>query len=444
MKRFSALILVLSIVLTVSVGGAICYKYLNPTNNDGVNDNKSPFVWDKVRVAEDYVYPDNFEYVNYAEEVKYDYEKHPLLRDQGLFWCKYDEAEGSVIKVDADSPEGVALVDPNKPTIINIHGMLSNGGHSEEMYWLPSRNGDISATGYEYPIQMLQFWLDKGYNVGMYSYNRFAAETLTFFSIEDKMWSTEGASGMRYATPDDTYIEDASEYTVAEHFAADWIRATNILPKEFGNQDIRFAAHSMGGPVVLTGTFLLTELASVGQIDTNLLPDRICLEDTYFGTFFPLDNDFMILGSTSLPCRWSGKTIPTPGEAAVEALKDISANDIVIEYYTYEASSLWMWHKPAMRKAILENVVTFMLTPTFVDLVDQHCGIRELYLVSILRDYDAQANASSAEKSKYYASIPTEELKKMVGKYFTMTEGGPTFIVNDDALEEVDIDTLTK
>ena len=159
---------------------------------------------------------------------------------------------------------------------------------------------------------------------------------------------------------------------------------------------------------------------------------------------FPLDNDFMILGSTSLPCRWSGKTIPTPGEAAVEALKDISANDIVIEYYTYEASSLWMWHKPAMRKAILENVVTFMLTPTFVDLVDQHCGIRELYLVSILRDYDAQANASSAEKSKYYASIPTEELKKMVGKYFTMTEGGPTFIVNDDALEEVDIDTLTK
>ncbi|MBO5776540.1 MAG: hypothetical protein J6R35_04120 [Clostridia bacterium] len=444
MKRLAILILVLSIVLSASIGGAIAYNALNKdTTPDNQDDNKIDFAWDKVRVAKDYMYPDNFEYVDYAEEVKFDYDKHPLLLDQGFFWCKYDEAQNEVIKVDADSEEGAALVDPNKPTIINIHGMTDSGGHSEEMYWWPSRNGTLDQVGYETPIQMLQFWLDRGYNVGMYSYNRFAAESGAFFNIEEKMWTTEGSVGIRYATPEDTYVEDASEFTVAEHFAAEWIRATNILPEGFGNQDIRFAAHSMGGPVVLAGSFLLTELASVGQIDTNLLPDRICLQDTYFGTFFPMGGDeFMNLGYENQLCRWSNKNISSPGEAAVEAIKDIAANNIVIEYYTYAASSLWMWHKPAMRKAVLENSVTFMLTPDFVSITDQHCGVREFYMISILYDYEATENATNAEKSKYYASIPTAVLKEMVGKYFAMTAGGPTVLSPDDALIEEDIYTV--
>ena len=202
----------LSIVLSASIGGAIAYNALNKdTTPDNQDDNKIDFAWDKVRVAKDYMYPDNFEYVDYAEEVKFDYDKHPLLLDQGFFWCKYDEAQNEVIKVDADSEEGAALVDPNKPTIINIHGMTDSGGHSEEMYWWPSRNGTLDQVGYETPIQMLQFWLDRGYNVGMYSYNRFAAESGAFFNIEEKMWTTEGSVGIRYATPEDTYVEDPFE-----------------------------------------------------------------------------------------------------------------------------------------------------------------------------------------------------------------------------------------
>ena len=448
MKRFSALILVLSIVLSVSVGGAICYKYLNPTNSeDGVDDNKNPFAWDKVRVAEDYMYPDNFEYIDYAKEVKFDYEQHPLLLEQGFFWCKYDEATNSYIKVDADSPEGAALVDPNKPTIINIHGMLNGGGRYEEMYWFPNHNLPAEELGYDYPVQMIKFWADQGYNVGMYSYNKFADEDSAFFNIEEKMWSIEGPTGIRYATPEGTYVEHVSEYTITEHFAAEWIRATNLLPEGFGDKEIRFAAHSMGGQVVMGGTFLLTELASVGQIDKNLLPDRICMEDTFFGTFVPVDvekGEYTVLGTTDLPCRWSGKKIPSTGECVIEALKDIAANDIVIEYYTYPLSFLWMMIKEDMRQAILRNSVTFMVNPDFTDMAGQHNGIREFYLVSILSEYQKSEGMSDADKAKYYASIPTEELKGMVGRYFAMQTGSKTILNNDDTFKELDINTIFK
>ena len=90
MKRLTILILVLSIVLSASIGGAIAYNALNKdTTPDNQDDNKIDFAWDKVRVAEDYMYPDNFEYVDYAEEVKFDYDKHPLLLDQGRHHTSY-------------------------------------------------------------------------------------------------------------------------------------------------------------------------------------------------------------------------------------------------------------------------------------------------------------------------------------------------------------------
>ncbi|MBO5776538.1 MAG: hypothetical protein J6V83_05320 [Clostridia bacterium] len=450
MRRSITLILVLSIILSATVGIGIYYKISHTANNapdTGTQSDKDKidFAWDKVRVAEDYMYPDNFEYIDYAKEVKFDYEQHPLLLEQGFFWCKYNEATNSYIKVDADSEEGAALVDPNKPTIVNIHGMLNGGGRYEEMYWFPNHNLPAEELGYDYPVQMIKFWADQGYNVGMYSYNKFADENSAFFNIEEKMWSIEGPIGIRYATPEGTYVEDVSEYTITEHFAAEWIRATNILPEGFGDKEIRFAAHSMGGQVVMGGTFLLTELASVGQIDKNFLPDRICMEDTFFGTFIPVDNtgnEYTVLGTTDLPCRWSGKTIPSTGECVVEALKDIAANDIVIEYYTYPLSFLWMMIKEDMRKDILENSVTFMVNPDFTDMAAQHNGIRELYLVSILLEYEATEGMTNADKAKYFASIPTEELKEMVGTYYAMETGGETILNNDDTFSEHDIYTI--
>ena len=82
MKRLALTIVVILLALSFGVGGVIAINALN-NQDDGEDYN---FAWDKVRVADESLYPENFEYVDYAEEVKFDYEKYPLLKNQGLFW----------------------------------------------------------------------------------------------------------------------------------------------------------------------------------------------------------------------------------------------------------------------------------------------------------------------------------------------------------------------
>ena len=179
MKRLGLTVVVVLLAVCFGLAGALAVNKLLPNEDDGIK-----FAWDKVRVAHENMYPDNFEYVDYAEEVKFDYDKYPLLENQGLFWLKWDEASNSYIKIDADTAEGASLVDPSKPTIINIHGMLVEGYYTEEMYWMPEDSTTSEEIGYDMPVQTFKFWFDKGYNVGMYSYQKFAAEGISYNSID--------------------------------------------------------------------------------------------------------------------------------------------------------------------------------------------------------------------------------------------------------------------
>ncbi len=434
MKRVSLTVVIILLAVCFSIAGAIA---INELGLNGEQNTPIQSRW-KVRVADNNMYPDNYEYIDYAEEVKFDEEKYPLLANQGLFWVKWDETLGEYIKIDADTAEGAALVDPSKPTIINIHGMLVSGYYDEEMYWLPEHCISSEELGYEIPVQMFKFWFDKGYNVGMYSYQKFAAESIGYHFIEEKMWSTEGKVGIRFATPENKFVEDVSPYCLSEHFAADYIRAMRLLPESFGEQEIRFAAHSMGGELVTGGTFLLTELAEDGQIDPNKLPDRIAMEDTFFGTNILMKDGYVHLGQTNLPLRWSGKTMPggTSTQTIIECIKDISANDIVIEYYSYPDSFLRMALTPSCLKTLIDNSVYIVLSPDFTTTVGRHNGIREYYLTSILWDYDDTQELTDTEKVAYAASIPTAELKTLVGRCFTVQEGSKTLLPQDDVYIE--------
>ena len=432
MKRLALTVVIVLLAICCGLGGAVAINELFPA------DEGPTFAWDKERVADESLYPENFEYIDYAKEVKFDYEKYPLLKNQGLFWCRWDDEADMIIKVDASSPEGASIVDPSKPTIINIHGMLVEGYYTEEMYWAPATNATEEELGYEYPVQMFQFWMDKGYNVGMYSYQKFAAEDTNYFDIEEKMWAIDGPSGIRYRKPDGTFDEDVSKYTLTEHFAADYIRAMALLPETFGNEEIRFAAHSMGGQMVTGGTFLLTELASVGQLNPNQLPDRITMEDTFFGVAIPSSKGYQYAGYTDLTVRWSGKKIPTStGFASLECLKDLAANGILIEFVTYRASALLAFYHPDITKTIKEISVFVLMKPFFTANVGgQHNGVREYYLSSIIRDYEG-GDLTDTEKIAYSASLPTEEMKKLIGKSFEIVEGGSTLLTYDDVFVEI-------
>ena len=432
MKRLALTVVIVLLAVCCGLGGAVAINKLFPS------EETIDFAWDKIRVADESLYPDNFEYIDYAEEVKFDYEKYPLLKNQGLFWCRWDDEANMIIKVDATTPEGASIVDPNKPTIINIHGMLNEGYFMEEMYWAPPTNATAEELGYEYPVQMFQFWMDKGYNVGMYSYQKFASEEFSYHFIEEKMWATDGPTGIRYQKPDRSFDEDVSEYTITEHFAADYIRAMRLLPDNFGDKEIRFAAHSMGGQMLNGGTFLLTELASVGQLNPNQLPDRITMEDTFFGIAIPSGNTYNFAGYTDLTVRWSGKKLPiSTGFASVECMKDLAANGIVVEFVTYEGSALLAFYHPDITKTIKEISVFVLMQPYFTaDGGGQHNGVREYYLSSIIRDYEGEG-LTDVEKIAFSASLPTEELKNYIGRSFKIVEGGTTLMTYDDVFVEI-------
>ncbi len=426
MKRLSLTVAIVLLAVCIGIFGAIALGNFKPETPS------NPYGWEKIRIADENMYPDNYEYIDYAKEVKFDTEKYPLLENQGLFWLKWDEQSQSYVKVDANTDEGASLVDPTKPTIINIHGMLVEGYYTEEMYWIPSDVTTSEEIGYDLPVQTFKFWFDKGYNVGMYSYQKFAAEGGAFHLIEEKMWSTEGQVGVRYRKPDMSFDEDVSQYCLSEHFAADYIRAMNRLPESFGTAEIRFAAHSMGGEIVTGGTFLLTELAAVGQLNPDQLPDRIAMEDTFFGATVA----GIYAGQRDLPLRWSGKTTPggTTSQTIIECIKDISANGTVFEYYSETQSFLRVALSEESLKALIDNSVYVIIDPDFAN--NRHNGVREYYLTTILNDYDSSLELTDAEKVAYAASLPTSEIRKLVGKCFDMTAGNNTITTNDDVYIE--------
>lgn len=437
MKKFIVAFLSVLVVTAVAVGVAV--------GTGVVNDGK----WHKVRVADDNLYADNYEYIDYAAEVRLDREKYPFLERDGMFWCRWNPVTCEVENVSAETAEGASLVDPSKPTLINVHGMQTNGYEYVEEYWFPStKYGTEEELGYTFDVQMTKFWLDKGYNVGIYNYISFASE-LGPWDIEGKIWATDGPVGMRYQEADQSYVNDVCDYCVGELFAADYIRAVNMLPDDFGKEEIRVAAHSMGGEVVAAGLFLLTELADadVGQIAPEKLPDRYIMEDTYFGIYQKLGDEYASLSPANLTCSWSGKPLGVVQLAALDALKDISANGIAIEYYSYDASYLRVAIGDENKKALSSICLWINMNPdysgygkTYVTATDGHCAVREYYLTSVLTDtpenYD---ELTDAQKVACAANLSLEDSLRLTGKCFSITEGASTVPAADDVYEEVSI-----
>ncbi len=434
------LIVVLSCILVLAVG--VFATYSGVTAKD---DGK----WHKDRIADEALYPDGFKYVDYAKDVKLDKEKYPDLQREGMFWCRWDEASNQVVRISAETEEGAALVDTSKPTIINVHGMQVDGYMFEEAYWLSEACSTETEVGYEYPVQMTKFWLDKGWNVGIYNYNTFGSEGINYWDIEEKVWATNGLRGMRYQAPDQSYVENVCDYSLGELFAADYIRAVNMLPDDFGKAEIRLAAHSMGGEVVAAGLFLLTELADadVGQIDRDKLPDRYAMEDTFFGVTVLTNGKLLYIGQKGLICRWSGKGLPDDktSSATIEALRDIANAGIALEYYSYNSSFLTAALTNANRSKLLSACTYIFMCPDYEGygkgysiLTDGHNAVRTYYLTSILNDYPTDDSAlTDAQKVAYAANMKTEDLLRLRGRAFYITSGQETLTTNDDAFREV-------
>lgn len=391
-------------------------------------------------------------YPDYKNDVYLDKGDDPDLNELGLFWCR-EVSPGVVEMVPADTEEGAGIVDTSKPTVINVHGMMNDGHYRIEDYVFNTEIGSSEEFGYseeEVPydtLQTLWMWLDRGWNVGVYNWHRFTSEGMNFAIIEAKVWSTDGSGNTRWCSSDGEYHDNPIEYSVAELFVGDYLRAVDLLPDDFGKEEIRFTAHSMGGELISASSFLLYQIASGSspQISADKLPVRMTMDDTFFGATAEYGGEVVGATETGLNVRWSGKPVPggRPGRAVIEALKYLAANGVVIDYYTYSGSFLNLFITAGDRQDLLDSTVYILANPQYNNpdygnysfLTDGHVALRKYSQCSICREYPG-GEMTDAEKVAYADALPTEEMRSLIGKAFQMTGGSSTMTTADDVFVE--------
>lgn len=153
--------------------------------------------------------------------------------------------------------------DPEKPTLIWIHG------------W---QNGGVAARGR--PSFLLdsdginkythQVWKDKGWNVAIFHWLQFADELLPYNAESKINAATNNDVDMRWKKADGDYSNVLAEaIPVSELFA----RAYGELASVQTNNEIRLAGSSFGGQVALHGA------ERILNNNASLLPSRIALLD---------------------------------------------------------------------------------------------------------------------------------------------------------------------
>lgn len=413
------------------------------------------------KVAADNLYSDNG-YIDYAREVVIPLSVYDEVQDKsftdaqemGLFWIRFEEGHG-ITEIPADSEEGAALIDPNKPTLILVHGMMSDGYYNREGFFV----NDTIAKEQEFGINtetdtLSRIWHNAGWNVGYFHYERLAAEGGDMFYIESKIWATDGKKvGIRYRHADNTVTDGWTDYSIAEHFAAEYIRAMNLLPESMGNKEIRVAAHSMGGQLTTATLFLLTELARTGQLPMDQLPDRFAMLDPFFSVNVEDDagKPLATIGpnkesvGSDITIRWSGKGLPrnNTGVAMIECLKALEYYGIAMEYYAFNQSFLTLAMSNEIIAAVQRYAPFVILAPNYAQLPGKskpfnitengHNGVRDWYLCSLYY----QPPVDTTENKIASASSTYEEILALRGKAYIQTGGNTTFTAGDDVFTQV-------
>lgn len=403
------------------------------------------------RIAVDNIYSDTG-YVDYAKEAFYDIEKYPELASHGLFWTKWNDETQAIERVRASTQEGAALVDPSKPTVIFVHGMMagSYGLNSQENFYLSSIVTRPAEFGLDSGrVSLIKLWMDEGWNVAVYIWNAFSAEGLNFGAVEAKIWSVDGSQKVSHRNPSNELVYGASEYSIAENFAADYIRAMRLLPSTMGDNEIRVTGHSMGGVLSTTSVFLINELARNGQLPIKQAPDRLALLDPGFGVKIVIEGKTLLSSETDFTINWSKKPLYNKGtsETMIELVKDMTASGIVIEYYAYKSS----WAMVSIPPEILTELNTYstfvFLDPDYgsynsrFNYANQaHTMIHMWYLTSIA--FPPVKDITDGEQDGVYAlsaSTPTDYMKNnFVGVRFNMAQGEKTLPSSDDLFVRVE------
>ena len=269
-------------------------------------------------------------YQNYAQTCDLNLTEYPELSGMGLklvtgYGTDETNLSGNswswVHDVDSDNVAALQqYFDPEKPTVILIHGVqFAEGRRIHVTLQTDCRPDEISAGidpnpvayfsehvgTYTGVIDLTKYYRDLGYNALYFHYEGFAdpinsddfSQSMNAVSqVTNGIWSSEYnvSTYMRGGVVHETGVEDTftnGKFSVAEFYVAEYIRWVNAVKAAFPDKDfaetnpgITTAAHSMGGVVNVASNFLLSQVAEKGQIDLRLLPNRMMQMDPYVGS----------------------------------------------------------------------------------------------------------------------------------------------------------------
>lgn len=423
-------------------------------------------------------------YIDYAKEVEVNVETYPTLSDQGLFIVSGYDEDNWAIEVDADDATNIKNhFDPTLPSIIIVHGVQLMTGRHRLAYYVAASQGDqfdLSCIFHSGENAQEQKW-----NTFYFHYEKFAdaegsgtTAGMNPTDTEKRIWmrGTDNA-GIQFVQPDGTYSgQDALSHSLAEWFSAEYIRTMNCINAEFpeyakSGNEIRTAAHSMGGALTVATVSLLNILSLEGQLSRDLLPDRMAMLDSYIGGG----------GKDTFKISWSDKKYinGSPRSNYFYSLENIVKQaDIAVEFYYNQKGWVPFTGKLAASEAqqkkeliyfkeISELAPMILLYPAFSDVVQNprpggvgvngHNAIYEWYFTSYKfgsinyydksdfvideLDYDMGSLKLGAKPigTVPTASTPTEQIRKMRGLSVEMKR---VWMTNEYATVECDDDVF--
>jgi len=157
------------------------------------------------------------------------------------------------------------------PTVIYVHGWEKDT--TKRMF---REAFNYSASGAP-DINFSQAWINDGWNVGVFYWNQLSDEN-EVKDAEAKIWTANGPKQMRWRRSDGSYKYNGPDVSAAVLFFLAYLDAM----QNYTGSEIRIVGHSLGNQMAICLTQLLKEAKDNGQIDPNLLPDRVALLDPFY------------------------------------------------------------------------------------------------------------------------------------------------------------------
>lgn len=346
----------------------------------------------------------------------------------GLYW--YAEKDNPI-------PSKDYRIDPNKPTLIYTHGWKPlDESKAREGLSLKTKTEIALAENnfpvYPYDTEFYNYYLDKGYNVGVFYWNQLADEGMTL-DVITKVWHSGDGKNMRYKTYADANAK--SELTSADDptnpKSSIAVLYGDEIKKKLGKDfkgSLHLAGHSMGGELTCAVAEYLCIMYDNKEIGENLLPDRVTMLDPYLP-------DSKVNGKVD----HTGEIVKNKSvaELTAEATDTIHAHGIPIEAYGTNVNMCFRYYaSPAAyigfpvgpkRDAYIDE--TKKITQKFekncawvyLEAMSLYGGFSPTHVMTI-DYYYATNNFGKAYTTDGIpvptAKLETEDLKKIIGMAF--------------------------